>query len=133
LKVTENREVMSGVDDEGNNHELARTTARESASANPSSSPSNSNVTPSSTAISEDDLNRVKAELANNLEEESMLLSLQMQLTVQLEELKKAISTAETEERLATLALQQAKVTRLLQSGGTEEDEEELVTVQVQS
>ena len=47
-----------------------------------------------------------------------MLLGLQQQLLVQLESIELAIIKAESEERIAKLASQQAHVLRLLSSGG---------------
>ena len=65
--------------------------------------------------ITEEDMERLREELAKDLQEEQMLISLQMQLLLQLRKLKAAIQAAESEEGLARLASQQAKVIRLLQ------------------
>ena len=99
--------------------------------SSPTISP-NSTTNGTSSNITEEELTRVQTELTKSLQDESLLLSLQMQLTVKLEQLKKEVATAETEQQLASLALQQAKVVRLLQSQGTDENEEEVVTIQVQ-
>ena len=112
---------------EGNTVSSAKTsTTSQQEESTLTSSPDNNHITA-------DDLKEIQTDLAKSLEEESTLLNLQMKLTVQLEELNKKVAAAETQEKLAQLALQQAKVARLLQSGGTDEDEEDTVTIRVYS
>jgi hypothetical protein len=90
--------------------------------------------TPSSDGkvATEEDVRRVGEELQKNLEEEQMLLSLQMQLLLQLEKLNTAILSVESEERLAKLACQQAQVTRLRRRKNSQvEVDNETITIQV--
>lgn len=70
-------------------------------------------VGPNEDSICTEDLNRTREEVQKSLKEEQMLTSLQMQLLVQLDKLKASIATAESEERMAKLALQQAEIVRL--------------------
>lgn len=82
--------------------------------------------------ITEEDMERLREELSKDLQEEQMLISLQMQLLLQLRKLKTAIQAAETEEALARLASQQAKVIRLLQYDDEENNvDDEVITIQV--
>ena len=82
--------------------------------------------------ITEEDMERLREELAKDLQEEQMLISLQMQLLLQLRKLKAAIQAAESEEGLARLASQQAKVIRLLQYDDEENNvDDEVITIQV--
>lgn len=70
-------------------------------------------VGPNEDSICTKDLNGTREEVQKSLKEEQMLTSLQMQLLVQLDKLKASIATAESEERMAKLALQQAEIVRL--------------------
>jgi hypothetical protein len=82
--------------------------------------------------ITKEGMERLREELGKNLQEEQMLISLQMQLLLQLRKLKAAIQEAESEEGLARLAAQQAKVIRLLQYDDEENNvDEEVITIQV--
>jgi hypothetical protein len=86
----------------------------------------------SPTKPTEEDVERLREELDKNLQEEQMLISLQMQLLLQLRKLKAAIQAAESEEGLARLASQQAKVIRLLQYEDEEDNiDDEVITIQV--
>ena len=67
-----------------------------------------------STSITEDDITKAREELEKNLRDEQMLNSLQMQLVLQLDTLNASIASAESQERMAKLALKQAEVIRLL-------------------
>jgi hypothetical protein len=80
----------------------------------------------------QDDLDELKEELRLHLEEENMLISLQMQLTLQLENLKAGIESAECEDRIARLAIQQGKVMRLQRKIETGKDcEDDVITIKV--
>jgi hypothetical protein len=82
----------------------------------------------------EEDLHELQAELRKNLEEEQTLISLQMQLLLQLEKLKSSIEKAESEERLARLASQQAKLIRLLRKKGPDDNvDDDIITIEVHS
>jgi hypothetical protein len=82
--------------------------------------------------ITEEEMERLREELGKNLQEEQMLISLQMQLLLQLKKLKASIQAAESEEGLARLASQQAKVIRLLQYDDEENNvDDEVITIQV--
>jgi hypothetical protein len=99
-----------------------------------SSTSQSSSLSPRGRVPTEEDVKRIKEELQKNLEEEQMLLSLQMQLLLQLEKLNEDILRAESEERLAKLASQQAHVMRLLRSKDSEYGlDDEMITIQVQS
>lgn len=80
----------------------------------------------------QEDLDELKEELRLHLEEENMLISLQMQLTLQLENLKAGIESAECEDRIARLAIQQGKVMRLQRKIETGKDcEDDIITIKV--
>ena len=82
----------------------------------------------------EKDVELLRAELNKQLEEEQMLISLQMQLLVQLEKLKSAIEQSESEDRLARLASQQAKVVRLMRRRSADDNiDDEVITIQVRA
>jgi hypothetical protein len=89
----------------------------------------------SSKVPTEEDTSKLRGELDKNLEEEEMLLSLQMQLVLQMEKLDSVILAAECEERLSKIALQQAQVMRLRRSGGVDDDEadDEVITIEIGS
>jgi hypothetical protein len=87
-----------------------------------------------------EDISKLRGELDKNLEEEETLLSLQMQLLLQMEKLDSAILAAESKERLSKIARQQAQVIRLRRSrsagGGAAADDEandEVITIQIGS
>lgn len=86
-------------------------------------------------SITEEDIQKAREELQRNLQEEQMLTSLQMQLLVQLDKLKASIAAAESEERMANLALQQAQVLRLLQKTQNPDGnlDEETITIKLRS
>jgi hypothetical protein len=80
----------------------------------------------------QEDLDELKEELRLHLEEENMLISLQMQLTLQLENLKAGIESAECEDRIARLAIQQGKVMRLQRKIETGKDcDDDVITIKV--
>jgi hypothetical protein len=87
----------------------------------------------SSKVPTEEDISKLRGEVEKNLEEEQMLLSLQMQLLLQMEKLDSAILSAESEECISKIALQQALVMRLLRSAGAADDEadDEIITIQI--
>jgi hypothetical protein len=90
----------------------------------------------SSTKVpTEEDISKLRGELDKNLEEEQMLLSLQMQLLLQMEKLDSVVLAAESEERLSKIALQQAHVMRLRRSAGADDNEadDEVITIQIGS
>jgi hypothetical protein len=96
--------------------------------------PLSSTLSSDGKVATEEDVRRVGEELQKNLEEEQMLLSLQMQLLLQLEKLNTAILSVESEERLAKLACQQAQVTRLRRRKNSQvEVDNETITIQVPS
>lgn len=66
--------------------------------------------------ITAEDYKLLQEKLRTSLREETLLLSLQQQLLVQLENLEQSIIKSESEERMARLAFQQAEVTRLLKN-----------------
>lgn len=76
---------------------------------------------------------RLREKLEKNLQEEQMLVSLQMQLLTQLERLNASIAEAESEERLAKLAIQQGQITRALKKcqNPDADVDEEAITVQL--
>jgi len=83
----------------------------------------------------EEQVQELKAELQKSLGEEQMLLSLEMQLMLQLEKLDAAILKSESEERLAKLAYQQALVSRLMKKKDSSMShvDDEPVTIQIRS
>lgn len=64
--------------------------------------------------VTKDRLEKARAELLETLNDERQCLQLQIQLMVHLDELKASIAAAESEERVAKMALQQAEVIRTL-------------------
>jgi hypothetical protein len=85
--------------------------------------------TPSST-VTLADLKHAQEELQRSLAEEKSLLNLQQQLLLQLEKVELSIVKAESEDRIARLACQQAQVIRLL---STKASTTEKVTIKVPS
>lgn len=86
--------------------------------------------TTASTAITEEDVTKARDELQKKLQEEQMVTGLQMQLLLQLDELNASIASAESEERMAKLAMQQAHAIRLMkktQDPNSNTDEEKIV------
>jgi multidrug resistance efflux pump len=69
-----------------------------------------------SSSITKEEVEKARAELQKSLKVEQFLSNLNMQLQAQLGTLKASIATAESETKLAKLALQQAKVVRLLRA-----------------
>lgn len=67
-----------------------------------------------STSITGEDVLQAREEFQRNLQEEQMLTGLQMQLMVQLDKLNASIASAQSEERIAKLAMQQAETIRLI-------------------
>jgi hypothetical protein len=65
-------------------------------------------------SIAEEDISKAREELKKNLHEEQMLMNLQMQLLLQLDKLNASIASAESDERIAKIAFQQAQVIRLI-------------------
>ena len=110
----------------------ASDTPQTSVTEEANSSDSNSSAAMLSVPPTEEDLERIQDELQAALEEENMLIGLQMQLTFQLEQLQSAITSAESEDRIARLAIQQAKTMRLsrkMETGEDCENEEIIINV----
>jgi hypothetical protein len=85
--------------------------------------------------ITKDEVERARAELQKNLKEEQSLTNIQMQLHAQLDKLKASIATVESQERMAKLALQQAKVIRLLKTleDPSSNHDPDTITIKLQS
>lgn len=78
-----------------------------------------SSTTKETRMIREEKLNKIKDELEQNLQEEHRLLGLQMKLSLQLEQIKAATLKAEGDGKLAKLALQQAKIQRMMMNNNS--------------
>lgn len=87
------------------------------------------------TVVSEEEMKQLRNDLQKSLQEEQMLLSLQMQLLLQLEKMNTSIALAESEDRLAKLALQQAQVARAMKKSRNPDAkvEDETITIQLRS
>jgi hypothetical protein len=96
---------------------------------------SQSSTTSTSTGMPERTEKEYKAlheQLTRKLEQERALLRQQQHLILELESLEQLISKTECDERIARLAIQQARVIRLIQNRGEERDCD-LITIQVPS
>ena len=89
----------------------------------------------STTSISDDDVAKLREELKNNLQEEQVLTTLQMQLLLQWDTLKASIAAAESEERMAKLALQQAAEIQLMKKTQDPDSnvDDEAITIKLSS
>ena len=123
---------LTGLKDPPPTEQSASDTPQTSVTEEANSSDSNSSAAMLSAPPTEEDLERIQEELQATLEEENMLIGLQMQLTFQLEQLQSAITSAESEDRIARLAIQQAKTMRLsrkMETGEDFENEEIIINV----
>eukprot|EP00934_Nitzschia_sp_Nitz4_P007833 Nitzschia sp. Nitz4//scaffold21_size171442//14824//15246//NITZ4_002140-RA/size171442-processed-gene-0.38-mRNA-1//-1//CDS//3329542348//7823//frame0 len=85
--------------------------------------------------VTDEDLEKIRADLQKSLQEEQMLVSLQMQLLLQLEKINSSIALAESEDKLAKLAIQQAQVVRALKKSRDPDSnaDDETITIQLRT
>ena len=108
----------------------ARTSTREA--PNPSMAMAATEKQSPPRPITEADIQKLREDLQQSLQEEERLTIAQMQLISQLEKINGSILTLEKEERMGKLAIQQAQIIRLLkkaQDPGNTEIDDETITI----
>lgn len=108
----------------------ARTSIRET--PNPSMAMMSTEKQSPPRQVTEEDIQKLRDDLQQSLQEEERLTIAQMQLISQLEKINGSIISLEKEERMGKLAIQQAQIIRLLkkaQDPGNMEIDDETITI----